>query len=290
MPSSLKKIGAEAFLYSGSHLKEGLKFHEGLESIGENAFAFFDISELDLPSTLVYIGNGAFNHCENLRRLKLPEELERINDGTFSYCNNLNEIKWSENLKVIGNKSFGKIWMKSLELPEGLTTIGENVFESTVTEKLILPSTLNSLAYSAFRLCTAIKEVYAKSAIPPILNINESVVPFPKDAVLYVPVGTRELYLSTFCRGEFKEIIETENFPTSVDGVVTDNAAYGVCGGNGTISIVNSCKAVAPYYIYTTDGTLYNKGVAAMGTTAVDAGKGVYIVKTGNGTHRVIVR
>lgn len=289
LPSSLKKIGEEAFWGSGNYVRE-LKFNEGLESIGENAFCFFNISELELPSTLVEIGNGAFSHCEKLSRLKLPANLERINNETFYKCNNLNEIKWFEKLKVIGNKAFGKIWMKSLELPDGLTTIGENVFESTVTEKLILPATLNTLSYNAFSLCTAIKEVYAKSAVPPILDINGSVVPFPKDAVLYVPVGSRDAYLNTFCRGEFKEIIETENFPTSIGGVMTGDVTYGVSGKNGAISIANNGNVSVPYYIYTADGKLYNNGVAERGTVTVNAGKGLYVVRIGNSTDKVIVK
>lgn len=140
--------------------------------------------------------------------------------------------------------------IKCLELPEGLTTIDEKAIVSNHTEKLILPATLNTLAYNAFSLCTAIKEVYAKSAVPPILDINGSVGPFPKDAVLYVPVGSRDAYLNTFCRGEFKEIIETENFPTSIGGVMTGDVTYGVNGKNGAISITNNGKASTPYYIY----------------------------------------
>lgn len=288
-PSTLKKIGKEAFWSSGKYVSE-LNFKEGLESIGENAFSFFAISVLELPSTLAEIGSNAFSYCNRLYCLKLPESLEQINNETFKGCDNLSEINWSENLKVIGNKAFGKVWLKMIELPEGLTKIGENVFESTVTERLILPSTLTSLAYNAFSLCTAIKEVYAKSAVPPTLDINGNLAPFPSNAVLYVPVGARDAYLSTFCRGEFKEIIETENFPTSVGGVMANDAMYSAYGEKGAIGIINNGTVPVAYCVYTADGKLCNKGVAARGASAVNADKGIYIVKIGKNVDRVIVK
>lgn len=289
LPSSLKVIKDCAFWGCGSKVSSELILSEGLEYIGKGAFIDMSITEVNIPSTVVYLGMAAFSLCENLQRVKLPENLEKIKTETFYNCC-LQEIIWPEKLREIETNGIGHVMIKCLELPEGLTTIDEKAIVSNHTEKLILPATLNTLAYNAFSLCTAIKEVYAKSAVPPILDINGSVVPFPKDAVLYVPVGSRDAYLNTFCRGEFKEIIETENFPTSIGGVMTGDVTYGVSGKNGAISITNNGKASTPYYIYTADGKVYNNGVAERGTVTVNAGKGLYVVRIGNSTDKIILK
>lgn len=186
--------------------------------------------------------------------------------------------------------AFGNILMKSFELPEGLITIGNKVFASSMMERLVLPSTLQTLSYSAFSSCTAIKEVYAKSTVPPVLNINANVTPFPKTSVLYVPVGTRDAYLATFCRGEFKEIIETDAFPTSIGGVAADGKLCCIYGTDGAILVVNNGRAPMPYHIYTADGKLVDSGVAQGGVTKISAARGTYILRVGECCSKVLVK
>ena len=291
LPSTLKVIDNYAFAGVGCDVESELIFSEGeLERIGNGAFMSMQtITELSLPSTVVSLGMGAFALSVNLKYLKLPENLETLKTEAFSKCC-LEEIIWPEKLREIEYNAIGNLMMDCLELPEGLTKINDNAIISAKTEKLILPSTLTDLSYVSFCACTAIKEVYAKSPVPPILDMNGSALPFPKDAILYVPVGARDAYLSVFCHGEFKDIIEIENIPTLIDGVIKDDVAYSVCGENGAISIVSNSKTSVPYYIYTTDGKLYDKGLLAGGTIVVNVGKGVYVVKVGTNTERVIVR
>jgi len=290
LPSSLKRINEDAFGGCGDKAEHfEIKFKEGLEFIGNGAFCSTGVTDVELPSTVVELGMAAFSHCQKLQRVKLPENLEKIQLQTFLFSN-ISEIIWPKKLKELEWQAFGNILMNCLELPEGLTTIGYDIFRSTVTEKLILPTTLQSLHYSAFISCTAIKEVYAKSAVPPVLNNIENTEPFPRDAVLYVPVGAKEAYQSTFCKGEFKDIIETGSFPTAIDGMMTDDITYNVCGTNGAITIVNNGGAPVSYHIYTADGKLYNSGVASTGMTKAVAAHGTYIVRVGRNSSKVFVR
>lgn len=290
LPSSLKEINESVFWGCGKDVESELKLSEGLEIIGLSSFCDTSIKEVDIPSTVKEIKLAAFGRCPNLQRVKLPENLEIIENEAFDNTN-LQEIVWPKKLKVIKGHGFGNLQMNCLELPEGLLRIEQNAFSSSVTEKVILPSTLRELSYLSFSSCTAIKEVYAKSVIPPGLDINSNgtVVPFPKDAVLYVPVGSRDYYLMAFHHGEFKEIIEIETFPTSIDGVISSDMSCRISGDNGMINIVNSRGNSMPYKIYTLDGRLYVGGVSN-GQTTMAAAKGAYIVKVGGNTGKVIVR
>lgn len=62
-PSTLKKIGDEAFEYSG--LKKAI-LPEGLESIGDHAFVGCPLSQISIPSSIKYdVGEKAFAYSEN---------------------------------------------------------------------------------------------------------------------------------------------------------------------------------------------------------------------------------
>ena len=65
LPDSLKIIKDRAFM--GDQALETVILPEGLERIGEYAFADSSVREINLPSSLQYIADNAFdNHASNL--------------------------------------------------------------------------------------------------------------------------------------------------------------------------------------------------------------------------------
>ena len=70
--------------------------------------------ELDLPSTVEYenttytvvaIGKGAFAH-DNIKKIELPNTLISIGDSAFCSCSKLHTITIPKNVTFIGNKAF----------------------------------------------------------------------------------------------------------------------------------------------------------------------------------------
>ena len=113
LPSSLTEIGEGAFscLYTGelgycSNLKS-VDFANGLETIGDSAFAYTMIESLSFPTTLKTIGNYAFNGCYALNKVVIPDGLKTVGDKAFFNCNKLKKIAVPKSVSDIGERAFG---------------------------------------------------------------------------------------------------------------------------------------------------------------------------------------
>lgn len=88
-PSSLKAIGTGAF----SDLKSliSMDIPDGLEHIGERAFAGTSLSSVDLPTSLRHIGKEAF-YGTSLKEICFPSELTFIGHRAFGEINTLEKV------------------------------------------------------------------------------------------------------------------------------------------------------------------------------------------------------
>ena len=71
IPKSITKWGYETFLNCSGN-KE-VSFEDGLQTIGENAFACTGITNIVLPASMREVGEGAFGACPNLTSITLNE-------------------------------------------------------------------------------------------------------------------------------------------------------------------------------------------------------------------------
>lgn len=160
-----------------------LNLHEGLTSVGANAFSTYGLTLTSLPSTLTDIGAEAFTNCTLPETFVIPAAVQTIGDGAFSENTGMKE------LRIEGNPSFGSYVfsdssdLKTVTLPESLTQLGSNLFSgcrnltqiqlpseitvipqgcftncSSLTE-LSLPSTVTVIDTAAFSGCTSLKEL-----------------------------------------------------------------------------------------------------------------------------------
>ena len=128
------KTGSDvsAYAFAGCTTLVSLTLEDGVKSIGE--FAFSGCTALRIinwPSALSSIGSSAFSGCTALDKLLIPgSDALKLGDSAFEGCTALS-----------GTAEFGP----------GLESIGDNCFSGCVSvEKIILPSTLKSIGYSAF--------------------------------------------------------------------------------------------------------------------------------------------
>ena len=74
--------------------------------IGDSAFYYYaKIKNIQLPSTIKTIGNGAF-YYSSIEEINLPEGLTVIADNAFSGCKSLDNVVLPESLDSIGNSAF----------------------------------------------------------------------------------------------------------------------------------------------------------------------------------------
>ena len=106
--------------------------------------------------TVVAIGANAFMLPSGISRtdiktVELPNSLLSIGDSAFFNCTALNSITWSNSLLSIGSQAFQYCAFTNLVLPNSITTINVGAFlSSNNLESVILPNSLTTLGYGAF--------------------------------------------------------------------------------------------------------------------------------------------
>lgn len=121
LPSSVTEIreGAFSCQFTGelgycSKLKS-VDFANGLETIGDSAFAYTSIESLSLPTTLISIGSCAFNGCYALNKVIIPNGVEEIGERAFFDCDKLKKVAVPKSVEEIGDMAFGFTWVSSGE-------------------------------------------------------------------------------------------------------------------------------------------------------------------------------
>ena len=125
---------------SRNRWKNSIKVDEGYTNIDAFCFDGFGfLKTVQLPNSLVVIGEFAFSECKRLKSIELPANIKRIGRGAFQSCSRLTMLR----------------------IPDGVTEIEENTFAFCQgLEILDLPSSITSIAAEAFQSCISLKKLF----------------------------------------------------------------------------------------------------------------------------------
>ncbi len=134
-----------------------------VKEINELAFVNCEnITKIDIPSSLIAIGDSAFAHCYDLEiSFEDNSQLKSIGAGAFFYCAGLKNVVLPDSVTSIGDHAFGLCGsLRSIELGDGITSIGELAFDfcSSLTS-ITLPSGVTSIGDKAFYGCLSMTSV-----------------------------------------------------------------------------------------------------------------------------------
>lgn len=135
--------------------------------IGEEAFAFCKLNTMNLPNGVIEIGDRAFANCSQMKYIMLPESVISIGNSVFAGCNSLMTIEVSPENKVLSSIDgvlFSKMDRKLVtyplgslqceyEIPNGILQIGDSAFENNTLETVILPESIIEIGKKAFSSC-----------------------------------------------------------------------------------------------------------------------------------------
>ena len=120
--------------------------------------------KVDLPSTLTKVGEKDFFLCIALEELIIPDGVTSIPANFAREATSLKKLVLPASLKSISETAFRYSGIEGeIVIPEGCTTIEKYAFSDTNVEKVVLPSTLETLGAYIFNNCDALTEVYSKS-------------------------------------------------------------------------------------------------------------------------------
>ncbi|MBQ4515106.1 MAG: leucine-rich repeat domain-containing protein [Anaerolineaceae bacterium] len=127
LPQTVVTIKDAAFAESGL---TSINIPDSVISLGNNTFSGCpDLKNVTLPSGLTWLGRYVFSECTALKSISYPKGLDSIGEGAFYQCTSLSELKFPENLHFIGDFAFMECsGLTSVEFPDQLYSIGRGAF------------------------------------------------------------------------------------------------------------------------------------------------------------------
>ena len=230
IPPSVKSIGDFAFDFCRK--LTSITIPEGVKVIPRAAFSSCgSLSNIKLPSTIKQIKEYAFESCENLSSIVIPEGVEEIPERAFCFCRSLSEIHLPSSLKRIKGEAFkDNKSLSSIVIPEGVQEISMDAFFYTSISSLHFPKTIQTITDPDYiglivddtyynpnatpnfcqlkTIVSDIKDPFAVTYKDSSQHAPKSFVDLPKDAVLYIPKGSKDLYEKAGWTKYFSKVIE----------------------------------------------------------------------------------
>lgn len=214
--------------------------------------------------TVTGIASYAFFYTD-ITAINIPSTVTQIASNAFYSCKGLTTVNLPENLVSLGNNAFGQCsFLESINLPASITSIGNMAFDN----------------------CTSLTKIYSLSMTPPSCTSTSFSRVNMESCTLYIPEGAKEAYNISPWNG-FGNITETD-FAGTEEIASNTQSETSIYGTSGKIKIENAIAGTT-VTIYTANGSIFYNGITAEGNTEISVPGGIYIVKCGNQTKKVIL-
>ncbi|MGM9817252.1 MAG: leucine-rich repeat protein, partial [Lepagella sp.] len=152
---------------------------------------------------------------------------------------------------------------------------------------ITIPNSVTSLGYSCFDGCSALAEIKSWNPEPPTVMYDTFEGVDKSSCRVIVPIGSLNAYSTAEYWSEFFNISEGES---AVDDIACDKAFY--CSMENGDIVVGGLTTGLAVVVYDTNGIKCFSGkIGSNGTLRYSpAQAGIYLVKAGNNTSKVIVR
>ncbi len=174
LPQNTRHIAPCAFIYCQS--VTGIALPQGLQSIGYWAFLYnSSLNNVVIPSSVTQIDDNVFGGCEALTSLTLAEGnmhymmdglmLYTINGDTLLSCHkSADSVFLHSGLRAVGGFGMNSD-VRYVHVPEGVTTILDNAFNSSSVVAVDLPEEMDLIEGYAFSGCMSLTRVTMPSKL-----------------------------------------------------------------------------------------------------------------------------
>ena len=163
VPGTVKHLGQGVF--SGDRFITSVTLGEGVESIGYGCFAgCLGMTSFTMPDSVTSIEDKLFQDCESLKEVTISRNLAAGDlAGSFSWCFSLERINVPDDAAnyatldgVVYSKDMSSLVYcptakkGTLEIPEGVTSISYDAFESSSLDNVVFPDSLQTIETNGF--------------------------------------------------------------------------------------------------------------------------------------------
>ena len=156
--NSLTLLGDSAFY--GCSALQSVELPVTVSSVGTRTFAGCSALNAVGLGNVSAIGEAAFNGCSALTEIAIPNGVETLGNYAFYGCSALATVtlgtqeRSSSSLKTIGDYAFAETAVKSVVLPDGVSTLGNYAFNKCASLATVsLGNSLTAIGNYAFSDC-----------------------------------------------------------------------------------------------------------------------------------------
>lgn len=278
IPATVKGLGAYAFQNCGaltSVVFEGAD--DGISSlltIGNYAFdGCTELTGITIPASVTTLGSYAFRGCAKITEMTVPETVAKIGGGNlFENCTELTTVTWNTSYNIPDNAFKGCSKLETITINPEVQKIGKCVFQNCEALKAIeLPESLTALGGTSSVSVTTDASVFAGCTSLKSIVIPEAVTVIAKNtfngctALETVTVSSDQINIGPDAFAGCTALKTPETLPQ--DGYVL--SVFG--GGIYLDSYANGTLAERKLASYIGDATVISADTFAEGTTAIGA-------------------
>ena len=214
---------------------------EGVTSIGDDAFFVYpSLLSVEIPASVTSIGGSAFYKCTGLTSVSFAtgSQLASIGNYAFYNCTNLASITIPNGVTTISNNAFNSAGLTSIAIPASVTSIGSLAFMGCTSLETITVDEKNAI-YESPGDCNAIIETASKTLVIGCkgTTIPDNVTSIGDDAfedctgltIIEIPASVTSIGASAFynCSGLASVIVHATIVPTLGSIAFDRNASSG---------------------------------------------------------------
>lgn len=149
----------------------GNKWHGKRELLAEDLMEYNEIDvaafqdqkqllKIEIPSSILKIGNGAFIDCLRLKEVILPESIKSFGLAVFAGCFSLKKVNIPSNFAYIPTATFADCsLLENIELNNNIKKIGSRAFANCLSLKnIFIPESVEVIKENAFINCPSLSK------------------------------------------------------------------------------------------------------------------------------------